>query len=284
MPLEHGPPVQVAIARKNKPQSRCCECGKVTRRAHPILDVFLCANCRRASPEKYRYITKTRALQEFRLKPEELSMLGVYEVDNPHYKKAAPMQLYLLTQVRDMSNRKWRTAEPYAVQYVPFSDELLGWLVEDTERLKSIGPDRLEALVADLLAARGFEVRLVGNTRRKDGGVDIVAWPRLAVSIPFLMAVQVKHHRVERKTGAPSVREFHGVLAAANSPFNIGMVVTNTAFTADAHWFGENNKALLRLRDGQDLARWMKQDFDNPSEWREIPESIELAPGVTIAI
>jgi hypothetical protein len=64
----------------------------------------------------------------------------------------------------------------------------------------------------------------------------------------------------------------------------MGMIVTNTSFTADAKWFANNNQTLLRLRDMQDLNRWMRNDFVNESEWREIPEEIELTPGVTIKI
>lgn len=62
------------------------------------------------------------------------------------------------------------------------------------------------------------------------------------------------------------------------------MIVTNTSFTADAHWFATNNPTLLRLRDIQDLRRWLKNDFVNEYEWREIPDQIELAPGIHIAI
>ena len=40
----------------------------------------------------------------------------------------------------------------------------------------------------------------------------------------------------------------------------------------------------MRLRDLQDLRRWLKDDFDNEFEWREIPDRIVLAPGVEIAI
>jgi hypothetical protein len=64
----------------------------------------------------------------------------------------------------------------------------------------------------------------------------------------------------------------------------MGMIVTNTSFTADAQWFADNNQNLLRLRDMKDISRWMKNDFMNEAEWREIPEKVELASGVTIQI
>lgn len=270
--------------RARKPRPRCVECGKVSYRSHPILDIYLCLKCQRRYPEKYRFITKGRAMDHFRLKPRELAELGVFEADNPHYKKAAPMQLYVLHQVEELSRRKWGTVEPYIVQLVGVNDELMAWFLEDPERLKKIPEDRFEQLIAELLEARGFGVRLVGDTRRKDGGVDIVAWPEVGHPFPFLVAVQVKHHRVDRKTGAPSVRDLHGVVTSQASPFHIGMLVTNTAFSADAKWFAANNMALLRLRDLEDLRRWMRKDFNNEHEWREIPERIELAPGISVEI
>jgi hypothetical protein len=64
----------------------------------------------------------------------------------------------------------------------------------------------------------------------------------------------------------------------------MGMMVTNTAFTVDAIWFAANNQTLLRLRDLRDLRRWLNNDFANEHEWREIPNEIEIAPGVRIAI
>lgn len=75
-------------------------------RKHPILEIPLCAKCQRNNSAKYQYITKTRAMGEYRLKPSELAELGVHKVDNPYYKKAAPMQLYLLSQVENQAKRK----------------------------------------------------------------------------------------------------------------------------------------------------------------------------------
>lgn len=270
------------MAKKVKPP--CSECGKGTLRKHPILEIYLCANCQRQNQDKYRYITKTRALSEYRLKPDDLASLGVHEVDNPYYKKAAPMQLYLLNQVQDLSTQKWGSSEPYTVALLEFSNELLRWFLEDTERLKLLSPEKFQYLIADRLSNMGLEVQLVGDVNRKDGGVDIIAYPNRGFAFPFLLAIQAKHHRSNRKTGAPDVRDFHGVLNSRIAPFHMGMIVTNTSFTADAHWFADNNQTLLRLRDIKDLSRWMKNDFVHESEWREIPDQVELAPGVTIDI
>ena len=268
-----------------KPKPQCVDCGKVTRRLHPILDISLCAECQKKSKERYGYITKTRAMQEYRLKPLDLAQLRVYKVDNPHFKIAAPMQLYLHAQVRKLAGAKWGNAEPYTVKLVEFPDELLAWFLEDLERVRQLPPDKFQYLVADRLECMGLGVQLVGDVYRKDGGVDIIAWPQPnSCAVPFLLGVQAKHHRTARKTGAPEVRDFHGMLTSGGSPFQMGMIVTNTSFTPDAIWFASHNQALLRLRDLNDLRRWLQRDFVNEHEWREIPSEVELAPGVRITI
>jgi hypothetical protein len=262
----------------------CSECGKGTIRQHPILSTYLCANCQRQHHDKYRYITKTRALGEYRLKPNDLESLGVHVVDNPYYKKAAPMQLYLQHQIEELSKKKWGSPEPYTIEFVEFSSDLLAWFLEDTERLKQLTPDKFQYLIADRLANMGLGVQLVGDINRKDGGVDIIAYPNSGCVFPFLLAIQSKHHRSNQKTVVSDVRDFSGAITSQLSPFHMGMIVTNTSFTADDQWFANNNQTLLRLRDMKDLSRWMKNDFVNESEWREIPDQVELAPGVTIKI
>jgi restriction endonuclease Mrr len=195
------------------------------------------------------------------------------------------MQLFLLTQVQELAKAKWRSPEPYIVSLVEFSAEQLAWFLEDLDRLKQLPPDKFQYLIADRLEKMGLGVQLVGDVFRRDGGVDIIAYPNGGIcTFPFLLAVQAKHHRTTRKTGAPDVRDFYGAITSRGAPFHIGMMITNTAFTADATWFAANNQTLLRLRDLRDLRRWLNNDFANEHEWREIPDEIELAPGVRIAI
>ena len=193
------------------------------------------------------------------------------------------MQLYLVPQVRELAARKYGSPEPYGVAFAELDARQLGFFADEPSRLQELSDEGFEHLIADRLDRRGLEVQLCGRTHERDGGVDIIAYPRSTV-VPFLIAVQVKHHRSDRKTGAPDVRDFAGALASADSPFSMGLIVTNTTFTADARWFADHHRRLLRLRDIQDLCRWLKDDFVNEYEWREIPESIELTPGVVIQI
>jgi hypothetical protein len=234
-------------------------------------------------PEKYRLITKTRAVGDYRLTAAELKKLDYIAARNPHYSTSAHMQLFLQTQVEKLAAGRWGSPEPYTVTLTPFSENVLTWLLEDLERLKILPPDRFQFFIADRLERFGLQAQIVGDVYRKDGGVDIVAYPKVA-TVPFLLGVQAKHHRTARKTSVGDVRDFHGVLSSSNSPFHMGMVVTNTSFTPDARWFASNNKTLLRLRDLKDLQRWLQEDFVNEHEWREIPDQIELAPGITVPV
>jgi hypothetical protein len=76
------------------------------------------------------------------------------------------------------------------------------------------------------------------------------------------------------------------LLARKDWCFGVGLLVTNTAFTKDAVWTAvrERNRHFLRLRDFTDLKRWVQGRFGDEKDWREIPDRIELAPGIVVEI
>lgn len=152
--------------------------------------------------------------------------------------------------------------------------QLIERLRLDPKLLHDLTPEQFEDFVCDRLYVWGMEPRKVGRTNQMDGGIDVVFWPRSKNAFPFLGAAQVKHHRRSVKEGPNAVREFAGVLSG--HPFNAGLFVTNTAFTPQAKWFAEHSSALLRLRDFEDMRRWIASEFDDPNERREIPRSLEL--------
>ena len=91
----------------------------------------------------------------------------------------------------------------------------------------------------------------------------------------------MKHHASAKKLEQPkSVREFAAVVAG--HPLSVGLLVTGTGFTPDAHWFAREKAQLLRLRGFEDIRRWLANNFSDHEEWREIPRTIELCPGVRI--
>ncbi|MCA1635353.1 MAG: restriction endonuclease [Acidobacteria bacterium] len=93
----------------------------------------------------------------------------------------------------------------------------------------------------------------------------------------------MKHHQGEQKTGRDAVDR---LLAWKDSHFRLGLLVTNTTFTKDARWVAEQtiNQPFIRLREFEDLKRWLEENFWSEEDWQEIPEEINLAPGVTIRI
>jgi hypothetical protein len=63
-------------------------------------------------------------------------------------------------------------------------------------------------------------------------------------------------------------------------------ISTPSAFTRDAIWKAqqEGNRAFLRLRDFADLRRWLQENFGDEQDWRELPDRIELAPGIVVEV
>ena len=120
-------------------------------------------------------------------------------------------------------------------------------LAEDPSLIHGISPAQFEEFLCDRLAAMGFEPKRVGSTFSKDGGIDVVFWPRERGAFPFLGAAQVKHHRdPAKKEGPGTVRDFAGALGG--HPFNAALLVTNTSFSFDAEWFArEHAKLILSL-------------------------------------
>jgi hypothetical protein len=94
--------------------------------------------------------------------------------------------------------------------------------------------------------------------------------------------VQVKHRRdPSSKVGPEPLRELMGVMATHRF-FSAGMIVTNTSFTPDAKHFASRSQSLLRLRDFNDLMRWVADNFLDEAEWRELPTRVQLCEGIWV--
>lgn len=172
---------------------------------------------------------------------------------------------------------------PVRIELINVGEQLSARLVSEPQLIHALTPSQFEQFICERLFAMGFEPKQVGPTNQKDGGVDIVFWPRERGAFPFLGAAQVKHHRdPNEKEGARTVRDFSGVMAG--HPFAAGLIVTNTSFSPDAQWFAREHARLLRLRDFRDIRRWLLGNFGDEEEWREIPNSLELCPGVIVKV
>jgi Restriction endonuclease len=170
---------------------------------------------------------------------------------------------------------------PIRVQCFGIGRVLAEKLAVDASLVHAVSPEQFEEFVCDRFFAMGLEPRRTGAANRKDGGIDVLFWPRMRSAFPFLGAAQIKHYREPKeKVGPAIVREFAG--AIAGHPINAGLIVTNTRFSADAVWFARERSALIRLRDLADIRRWLLGNFSDDAEWREVPSSIELCPGIVI--
>jgi hypothetical protein len=180
-----------------------------------------------------------------------------------------------VTRFRDL-------VRPLRVEIVDTSQILLAKLLANPEEIYHLGPERFEYLVQDRIAAMGFSTIRTGTLYKRDGGVDLLFWNELA-PFPFLGAAQVKYHASpDKKTGSPDVHKFIGAIGSL--PISIGVMVTNTSFTYDAHWVAQRLTMPVRLRDQADLRLWIAGHFVDKDEYREISRKIELCHGVWIDI
>ena len=188
----------------------------------------------------------------------------------------------LVPAVRVMGEATSHALEPLQIHVIGVGS-LVERLVADPAAIHQLTADQFEALICDRLTAMGFEAQRVGAVNHKDGGIDILFWSQRTAAFPFLAAAQIKHHRDPlHKEGPAAVRELSG--AISGHAINAGLLVTNTTFSADAEWFARERAKLIRLRGFDDVRRWMLGSFSDDLEWREIPQVIELCPGVTIKV
>lgn len=82
------------------------------------------------------------------------------------------------------------------VRFRDITAELLNSLIRDPQEIYRISPETFEQLICERLDKMNLEVKRVGkHSYHKDGGIDIIAWPKYS-AFPYLMAVQAKHHRI----------------------------------------------------------------------------------------
>lgn len=172
---------------------------------------------------------------------------------------------------------------PALIEVADITPQIIQLLGENPERIRELSPDKFEDLICNRLDGIGFDLERVGsNAFQKDGGIDIIAWPR-SVTVPFLMAVQVKHTTSAHRTIGPGpVRELMGAVEMHN--LNVGMLVTNTTFTPDARWAAQQRPFLMRLRDIEDLQRWLRGEDVLERGWQDIPSEIQVCPGVIVKL
>lgn len=158
---------------------------------------------------------------------------------------------------------------------------IINRILRDPKELYKLSPDKFEEVVIDRLEAMGYEVTKVGETYQPDGGVDIII--RAKSGFPCCGAVQVKHHqRSALKTPVDVIQRMLGVLSQHSEKFNMGLIVTNTSYTNPGEFVLARLGQHLLLRDGKDVHRWIRGDFNIEDEQREVPQRIQLTPHLTV--
>ena len=67
-----------------------------------------------------------------------------------------------------------------------------------------------------------------------------------------------------------------------SQPVRGGVLATNTNFTPDARWFADQQRHIISLRGFDDLSRWIYDDFAAKEPLRDIPDVLELRPGLMV--
>ncbi len=167
--------------------------------------------------------------------------------------------------------------------YMSVNDGLSSIFRNDKSLIRRVDPAQFEDIISDRFEKAGFSVSRAGKTNTPDGGIDLIATHPSSGIAPVVVAVQVKHHRNNRKTGVEAVDR---MMAWRNDIFQFGFIVTNTGFTRDAHWKAAKPNAIgfIRLRDGSDVSRWLDDHFSSLEEAREIPEQVQLTSGLIVPI
>lgn len=129
---------------------------------------------------------------------------------------------------------------------------LLQLLTRQPERIHDLSPRKFEELIAEILAAQGFDVALTGYTR--DGGKDILACKPSDFG-EHLFIVECKKYTLDRPVDVSIVRQLYGVVEADRA--TAGMICTTSRFTSSATSFADSVKYRMSLHDYNDVNRWI---------------------------
>lgn len=138
--------------------------------------------------------------------------------------------------------------------------KLLGQIAEDRNLIEQISAPQFEAVVAELMSHRGAAIEAVERLRP---GVELVVSVRdqLLLSVrDHLGAYQrlvVECKNALRPIEASAVEALRTTVEATNAVR--GMLVTSSAFTAQARKFAEEFQTTVQLIDGNALAEWIRQ-------------------------
>jgi hypothetical protein len=137
-------------------------------------------------------------------------------------------------------------------------DRAAAKFIKDPDRLFAVKPSELEAIVAGIYKAHGFDVRITGGPR--DHGIDVSAEAFIPVSLPrkfsqhIRIGIQVKRYRRDHKVTESEVRDLYGSVVGEN--LDRGIIFTTSSLTAAAQEYIAARRAVqdrLTIVAGDDI-------------------------------
>jgi len=187
--------------------------------------------------------------------------IPIYYTDDPFLvKEQSEFFEYLWSQISDsiIYSEIGNIHKPSFVESIYFGSNflktnLLKELKKDPGLIYKIEPFEFEELVGLLLNNLGFRTFLTPRTR--DGGKDILAKFDTPDGHEGLCLVECKRYKPERKVNVNTVRSLFGVVQDERA--NLGMIVTTSSYSKEAHNFQKRNIHTLSLKDFEDLKNWI---------------------------
>ena len=141
--------------------------------------------------------------------------------------------------------------------------EVMTWLKTRPTYVDRVHPRTFEAIVAEILKDKGWEVELTKMTR--DGGYDVLAIRSNALGIPISLIVECKLFALRRPVGIGMIDRLMGVLLREESAR--AMLVTNSRFSRDA-WRAWQSRVHrdLHMVDREELFDWLRAYHSEKTE------------------
>lgn len=217
-------------------------------------------------PKRWRYLGLLEYIRHFQDNQIDtkgvLRKVWVFEFrihDNP-VKVPVTFDTRLMSEVLTDSRRKNPTSDDERAISVPEESSIVKidpMRIEAVRsRLLGVAPERFEHLLKDLLSTTGF-ARIEVTKYSQDGGIDLNAYPGLAMWVLGDWLIQVQAKRWIHTVGRKEVAELRGSL----QPFARGSIVTTSHFSKAAIVEArEQGKNPIHLVDGFELSHIIIQN------------------------
>jgi len=234
----------------------------------PIHGFIIIANRddKSVGPKRWRYLVLLEYIRHFQDNQIDtkgsLRKVWVFEfrIHSEPVKVPVAFDTRLMSEVLRDSRRKNPTSDDERAISVP-EENTIGKIdpmrIEAMRsRLLGVAPERFEHLLKDLLSTTGF-ARIEVTKYSQDGGIDLNAYPGLALWVLGDWLIQIQAKRWIHTVGRKEVAELRGSL----QPFARGSIVTTSHFSKAAIVEArEQGKNPIHLVDGSELSRIIIQN------------------------